>query len=78
MRGRQNGAASAIYVRVPSDLLARFDDVAQEHGMSRSEAIREAMKLFIWFTQAPRAKKLVSILSDSRLDSVKLLELSSP
>ncbi len=54
---------TAIYVRVPSDLLREFDEVAQEHGMSRSEAIREAMKLFIRFSRVPGARKLRGILS---------------
>ncbi len=53
---------TAIYVRVPSDLLREFDEVAQEHGMSRSEAIREAMKLFIRFSRVPDARKLKGLL----------------
>jgi len=76
--GRTNSGATAIYVRVPTELLKRFDVVAQEHGMSRSEAIREAMKLFIKYMQAPAVKKLKAIVSESQLDSAKLLNLTSP
>ena len=54
--------ASAIYVRVPQELLREFDRVAQEHGLSRSEAIREAMKLFIYYSKAPDVKKLRGII----------------
>ncbi|HIQ23422.1 MAG TPA: ribbon-helix-helix protein, CopG family [Pyrodictium delaneyi] len=54
--------ASAIYVRVPQELLQEFDRVAQEHGLSRSEAIREAMKLFIYYSKAPDVKKLRGII----------------
>ncbi|ALL01629.1 hypothetical protein Pyrde_1586 [Pyrodictium delaneyi] len=54
--------ASAIYVRVPQELLKEFDRVAQEHGLSRSEAIREAMKLFIYYSKAPDVKKLRGII----------------
>ncbi len=53
--------ASAIYVRVPRDLLQEFDKAAQLHGLSRSEAIREAMKLYIRFAKAPEVKKLRGI-----------------
>lgn len=53
---------TAIYVRVPSDLLREFDEVAQEHGMSRSEAIREAMKLFIRFSRVSGVKRLKGVL----------------
>ncbi|BEP17102.1 hypothetical protein PYJP_04540 [Pyrofollis japonicus] len=53
--------ASAIYVRVPRDLLQEFDRAAQMHGLSRSEAIREAMKLYIRYAKAPEVKKLRGI-----------------
>ncbi len=78
MAGRQEGTASAIYVRVPSDLLQRFDMAAQEHGMSRSEAIREAMRIFIKFSRAPQVKKLRGLLGGSKLSAQQLLDLSSP
>ncbi|BES82012.1 ribbon-helix-helix domain-containing protein [Pyrodictium abyssi] len=57
--------ASAIYVRVPQELLREFDRVAQEHGLSRSEAIREAMKLFIYYSKAPDVKKLRGLIEAS-------------
>lgn len=78
MAGRQESTASAIYVRVPTDLLQRFDSVAQEHGMSRSEAIREAMRIFIKFSRAPQVRKLRGILSNSKLNTNQLLDISSP
>jgi len=71
-------AATAIYVRVPSRLLNEFDTVAQEHGMSRSEAIREAMKLFMRYTRAPQARSLKGLVSGSRLDSQLLLDQVAP
>ncbi|RUM47476.1 MAG: hypothetical protein DSY37_02325 [Hyperthermus sp.] len=63
---------SAIYVRVPSDLLREFDRVAQEHGLSRSEAIREAMRLFIRYSRAPDVKKLRGIVGNAKLSSEEL------
>lgn len=55
-------SSSAIYVRVPQELLREFDRVAQEHGLSRSEAIREAMKLFIRYSRAPSVRGLRGIV----------------
>ena len=55
----------AVYVRVPQELLREFDRVAQEHGLSRSEAIREAMKLFIYYSKAPDVKKLRGLIEAS-------------
>ncbi len=36
-----------IYVRVDKELLDKFTKVARSLGMSRSEAIRKAMEMFI-------------------------------
>ncbi len=71
-------APSAIYVRVPSELLREFDRVAQEHGLSRSEAIREAMRLFIRYSRAPTVKKIRGIVSGSKLSSEALAGMLSP
>ncbi len=71
-------APSAIYVRVPSELLREFDRVAQEHGLSRSEAIREAMRLFIRYSRAPTVKKIRGIVSGSKFSSETLAGMLSP
>lgn len=68
---------SAIYVRVPSDLLREFDRIAQEHGLSRSEAIREAMRLYIRYRKAPSVKELKGIAEDTRIP-LELLEKLLP
>jgi len=73
-----NHGSTAIYVRVPISLLSIFDSIAQEHGMSRSEAIREAMKLFIHAARSPSAKSLKGLLSGSRLGSELLLDWVAP
>ncbi len=36
-----------VYIRVDKDLLNRFTKVARVLGMSRSEAIRKAMEMFM-------------------------------
>ena len=36
-----------LYLRVDDELLRRFTEVARSLGMSRSEAIRRAMEMFI-------------------------------
>ncbi len=68
-------APSAIYVRVPSDLLREFDEVAQAHGMSRSEAIRESMRLFIKYSRAPTVKKVRGIVEGTKISVEKLEKL---
>ncbi len=68
---------SAIYVRVPSDLLREFDRIAQEHGLSRSEAIREAMRLYIRYSKAPSVKELKGIAEGTRIP-LELLETLLP
>ncbi|NOZ89167.1 MAG: ribbon-helix-helix protein, CopG family [Crenarchaeota archaeon] len=69
---------TAIYVRVQSDLLIEFDKAAQERGMSRSEAIREAMRLFIKYVRVSEAGKLRGLVEDSKLPSEKLEQLVIP
>jgi len=39
--------STGIYLRVDEELLKEFTKVAEMLGMSRSEAIRKAMELFI-------------------------------
>ncbi|MET1128029.1 MAG: ribbon-helix-helix domain-containing protein [Thermoproteota archaeon] len=51
-------SSSAIYVRVPRSLLKEFDSVVQRHGLSRSEAVRDAMKLYIRYLVAPSVQEL--------------------
>ncbi len=69
---------TAIYVRVQSSLLIEFDRAAQQMGMSRSEAIREAMRFFIKYVRAPEARKLKGLMEGSKIPSDKLLSLVFP
>ena len=69
-------STAAIYVRVPRDLLYEFDLAAQSLGMTRSEAIREAMRLFIRVARAPTVKSLRGMASSSRIPAERLDRLA--
>jgi metal-responsive CopG/Arc/MetJ family transcriptional regulator len=62
---------------VPPELLREFDRAAQEHGLSRSEAIREAMRLYIRYSRAPEAKSLKGLAAGSKIP-VETLEAMAP
>ncbi len=59
--------STAIYIRLPRELLEKFDEVVQRHGLSRSEAVREAMKLYIKYLEAPSIENIKAIARDSRI-----------
>ncbi len=66
--------STAIYIRLPKDLLEKFDEVVQRHGLSRSEAVREAMKLYIKYLEAPNIENIKSIAKGSRIKVGELEE----
>ncbi len=67
-----------VVFRVPVDLLAEFDAIVRRLGMSRSEALRQAMKMFVSAARAPRVRKLYAMGKGSRIRAERLDELFSP
>ena len=63
-----------VYVRVNSRLLEEFTRVARALGMSRSEAIRRAMELFLEVHRGESFTSRMRGLVKSRLSSRELEE----
>jgi len=40
-----------VHVKIDEPLLKELEEYAKKHGMSRSEAIREAIKLYVYFNR---------------------------
>ncbi len=62
-----------VFIRIDKELLERFTKVAESLGMSRSEAIRRAMEIFIEVNSKETMTSRVRGLVKSRL-SLKELE----
>jgi len=68
-------ASTGMYVRVDSDLLERFTRLARRLGMSRSEAVRKAMEMFIEAQGGEtRTSRMRGLVGKSRLGSRELEE----
>ncbi|NPA04994.1 MAG: ribbon-helix-helix protein, CopG family [Crenarchaeota archaeon] len=67
-------SSTAIYVRVPRSLLERFDEAARRSGLTRSEAVREAMRLYIKYVKASRLQQLRGLLAATRIPPRELDE----
>ncbi len=70
--------SKGIYLRVDKELLERFTRVARALGMSRSEAIRRAMEMFIIINEeglmTPKMRGLVkSKLTLKELEEIYLV-----
>jgi metal-responsive CopG/Arc/MetJ family transcriptional regulator len=63
-----------VYVRVDSRLLEEFTRIAHTLGMSRSEAIRKAMELFLDVYRGESATSRMRGLIRSRLSLEELEE----
>ncbi len=60
-------SSTAIYVRVPRRLLELFDEAARRSGLTRSEAVREAMRIYIRLVKSSRLQELRGMLSATRI-----------
>ena len=63
-----------IYIRVDEELLRRLDEVARRLGYMRSEAVREALRRFILFSEPGGETSRIRGLVKSRLTLRELEE----
>jgi len=71
-------SSSGVYFRVSKELLEEFTRVARSLGLSRSEAIRRAMELFIERyrgNEKTLTEEMRGILKGSKLSSRDLEEM---
>ncbi len=67
--------STGIYIRINKKLLEEFTKTAQLYGMSRSEAIRKSMEMFIQSSRRGRKKTMTSEMRGIAKSKLSLREL---
>ncbi len=67
--------STGIYIRINKKLLEEFTKTAQLYGMSRSEAIRKSMEMFIQSSRRGRKKTMTSAMRGIVKSKLSLREL---
>ncbi len=67
--------STGIYIRINKKLLEEFTKIAQLYGMSRSEAIRKSMEMFIQSSKREREKTMTSEMRGIVKSKLSLREL---
>ena len=67
--------STGIYIRINKKLLEEFTKTAQLYGMSRSEAIRKSMEMFIQSSRRRRKKTMTSEMRGIVKSKLSLREL---
>ena len=67
--------STGIYIRINKKLLEEFTKTAQLYGMSRSEAIRKSMEMFIQSSRRGRKKTMTSEMRGIVKSKLSLREL---